>query len=168
MNRMCAWCQKGLTEVVLDTSSAGADSLCAVCRQELFQSPTPQSLAAYLDQLDVPVLVMADDVRVVGANAAARALLGKDAANLDGQLYGDVIECAYARLPGGCGNTEHCKACAIRHLVTGTQLTGQSHRNVPAYQDIVCPGGIRETRYLVSTEKAGHFVLLRIDEVTPR
>ncbi len=139
---------------------------CETCREELLQPRTAQSLADYLDRLKVPVLVMADDVRVVGGNAAARALLGKDAADICGHLPGEVIECAYARLPGGCGNTEHCKACTIRQLVTNTHLTGESHHHVPAYQDIRLPGGVREMRYLVSTEKVGPFVLLRMDETS--
>jgi hypothetical protein len=78
-----------------------------------------------------------------------------------------VLECAYARLPGGCGNTEHCKACTIRRTITTTHATGDGKVNVPAYQDIVTPGGIREVRFLISTEKVGNFVLLRIDEVQP-
>lgn len=168
MNRVCVWCKREWAEEKAADQAAISGTACEDCRAELLQPQTAQSLADYLDRLDVPVLVMTDDVRVLGCNAPARALLGKSAAEMRGHLGGDVIECAYARLPGGCGNTEHCKACTIRHLVTGTHLTGESHRRVPAYQDIVLPSGVREMRYVVSTEKAGNFVLLRIDEVTAR
>jgi hypothetical protein len=165
VNRTCVWCKREWDD--FDAAPAITGAACEECRAELLQPPTAQSLADYLDRLAVPVLVLADDVRVIGANAVARSVLGKDAATLTGCLPGDVIECAYAKLPGGCGNTEHCKACTIRQLVTGSHLTGASHRFVPAYQDIHLPGGVREMRYLVSTETAGPFVLLRIDEVRP-
>ncbi len=125
------------------------------------------SLPQYLNEIGVPVLVMDDDVRVQGFNEPARALLGHRLEGCAGRYGGDVLECAYARLPGGCGNTEHCKACTIRRTVTHTYATGDSKLNVPAYQDIVTPGGNREVRFLISTEKVGNFVLLRIDEVRP-
>ena len=78
-----------------------------------------------------------------------------------------MIDRVYSQLPGGCGNTEHCQACAIRRSVTNTHLPGDSRRRVPAYQDIQTPHGMCEMRFTISTEKVGRFVLLQIDEVTP-
>lgn len=167
MNRTCIWCEREWSFDEDEPQLAVTGATCRECRETLFQPQTAQSLAAYLDRLDAPVLLMADDVRVLGCNTAALALLGKGAAEVRGQLGGNVIACAHAQLPGGCGNTKHCEACTLRHLITSTHRTGASHRNVPADQDIVLPTGIRAMRYVVSTEKAGNFVLLRIDEVKP-
>jgi len=167
MSRTCAWCKAELPadDDVLDR--AITRRFCAACR-EYFSSPRGRiSLPQYLNELGAPILVMDDDVRVLGFNEPARALLGYRVEGCVGRYGGDVLECAYARLPGGCGNTEHCKACAIRRTVTNTYTTGDSKHNVPAYQDIVTPTGTREIRFLISTEKVGNFVLLRIDEIRP-
>lgn len=167
MNKACIWCKAELPTEVGDPAHIITRSFCSNCR-ELFSSPRyPMSLKEYLNQIGLPVLVMDDDVRVLDFNEPARALLGGRLPDCVGYYGGDVLECAYARLPGGCGNTEHCKACAIRRTVTTTYATGKSQENVPAYQDIVTPGGTREVRFLISTEKVGNFVLLRIDEVWP-
>jgi PAS domain-containing protein len=166
MKRTCVWCKAELPTENADSAHVITRSFCANCR-EYFSAPRdPMSLEQYLNQIGVPVLVTDDDVRVMGFNEPASALLGCSQDWL-GRYGGDVLECAYARLPGGCGNTEHCKACAIRRTITATYATGDSKENVPAYQDIVTPVGTREVRYLISTEKVGSFVLLRIDEVRP-
>lgn len=128
--------------------------ICADCSESLLAPQPAVSLAEFLEQLDAPVLLMDDDVRVAGFNESARALLGCAPHDLTGKLPCDVINCEFARLPGGCGRTEHCPACAIRNAVTATHQTGKSHRNVLAK-----PQGVA-----ISTEKMGRFVLLRIDE----
>jgi hypothetical protein len=140
-------------------------SLCPDCRKDVLRTPHSLSLTEFLNRLTAPVLLVDDNVCVRGFNEQARALLGKNPPAILDHLAGDVIECAYARLPGGCGNTEHCKACTIRRTVTGTHATGVSQENVPSYADVVAPGGVREVRLKISTEKVGLFVLLRIDEV---
>ena len=167
MNKICAWCEKEwqADESVADYVVTG--STCATCQRRVFEAASICSLNEYLNRLGSPVLVMDDDVRVMDFNESARALLGKSAADIEGCYGGDVIECVYAKLPGGCGNTEHCRACTIRKTVTNTDATGDAHVRVPAYQDIETSNGAREMRFTISTEKVGQFVLLRIDEVTP-
>ena len=167
MSRICAWCKAELPTANGEPAHDITRCFCPACREYFSTPQTAKSLQQFLDELAVPVLVMDDDVRVLGFNECARALLGPRLEGCPGQYGGDVLECAYARLPGGCGNTEHCKACAIRNTVTSTQTTGVGQVNVPAYQDILTPGGIREVRFLISTEKVGNFILLRIDEIHP-
>jgi hypothetical protein len=166
MKRTCVWCKAELPTENGDPAHVVTGGFCSACRENFSAPRNPMSLREYLDETGVPVLVMDDDVRVMGFNEPASALLGCCQDWL-GRYGGDVLECAYARLPGGCGNTEHCKACAIRRTVTATYTTGDSKEKVPAYQDIITPGGTREVRFLISTEKVGSFVLLRIDEVRP-
>ena len=155
-------------ELTADTGGAErtvTDNLCVECRSQ-FSSPSELlPLEQYLNRLDVPVLVMDDDVRVLSFNEAARALLGKNPPEIRGHYAGEVMECAYAALPGGCGRTEHCKACAIRRAVTNTHVTGASHVRETTCRSVHTSCGIRETRSRISTEKVGPFVLLRIDEL---
>jgi hypothetical protein len=77
------------------------------------------------------------------------------------------MECARARLPGGCGKTEHCKACAIRNTVMETHATGKAVEKREAYQLVITPRGETKMRLLISTEKINQVVLLRIDEMAP-
>lgn len=69
----------------------------------------------------------------------------------------------HSKLPEGCGQTIHCKSCTIRNSVMDTLNTGISHTNVPAYLDKSLS---KKTKYLITTEKAGDAVLLRIDELS--
>ena len=166
MSKHCVWCKTELAVENADSAHVITRNLCPNCREHFSTRRSPVSLEEYLNEIEIPVLVMDDDVRVMGFNKPASVLLGCRPDWL-GRYGGDVLECAYARLPGGCGNTEHCKACAIRRTVTATYVTGESKEKVPAYQDIVISGVPCEVRYLVSTEKVGDFVLLRLDEIRP-
>ena len=75
------------------------------------------------------------------------------------------MECAYAKLPEGCGNTKHCVACTIRNNVMATFETGRSLRQVPAFLNRIERYGVHQIRFLISTERVEEVVLLRIDEV---
>jgi hypothetical protein len=163
MSNVCVRCQAELPPKNATKSFVVTNSICPDCRKQLLQTPRPLSLTEFLNRFAAPVLVVDSNVRVQGCNEQAQALLGKTPPDMLHHLSGDVIECAYARLPGGCGNTEHCKACTIRRTVSTTHATGVSQEQVPAYADIMTPGGVREKRFLISTEKVGQFVLLRID-----
>ncbi|MBN2104037.1 hypothetical protein JW835_08370 [bacterium] len=84
---------------------------------------------------------------------------------IENYMGGDAMECVYARLPGGCGNTIHCKTCTIRNSVTETFNTGKSLRKVPAYLDQMQDESVKEIKFLISTEMVNDIVLLRIDEI---
>ncbi|MEW6720105.1 MAG: hypothetical protein AB1346_06625 [Thermodesulfobacteriota bacterium] len=112
-----------------------------------------------------PILVLDDDVGVVTCNLAACESLGVDPRRIEGRRGGEAIECINSRLPGGCGKTVHCRTCAIRATVTDTHRTSKSHYRVRACADRVTPDGIREIRFLISTEKMGDLVLLRVEDI---
>ena len=76
-----------------------------------------------------------------------------------------MFECAYATLPGGCGNTIHCDGCTIRNTVMDTFQTGKSHLKKPAYRIHGIPDKNQEIHYLISTVKVKDVVLLRIDKI---
>jgi hypothetical protein len=164
MTRICAWCKKGLGE-----TSDGRDSqvithgICDECALN-FKAQSGVSLHEFLECLKVPIFLVDSDVLVLSVNAAAHGLLRKDIDKIEGFRSGDVFECEYARLPGGCGNTVHCSGCAIRGTVTDTYRTGESHRSVRAYLKQINQG----LDVTVSTEKIGDVVLLRVDGIEPR
>lgn len=167
MRRICAWCQADL-----GTTGDGPDSavithgICETCAAALF-SQLGVSMQQFLDRLPAPLLVVDDSGIVVGANQRAQILLGKDLPEIYGQRGGNVIECAYAYLPEGCGHTVHCRGCAIRNAVEETYATGKSLQRVPGYADGDRYTGPAGVRFLISTEKVGEVVLLRIDERLP-
>lgn len=166
MYRICAWCGEDLGRAGsdLDPQNVITHGLCKECAFHLF-AQIGMPLQRYLDGLGVPIVVIDGDGTVKTANERARALLQKDLSAIEGYRGGQVFECAYARLPGGCGNTIHCSGCTIRNTVTDTWQTGSSHPRVPAYLDRPTRDGVKEIRLLISTEKIEQVVLLRIDEM---
>jgi len=164
--RVCAWCGKemGRKPGPENEITHGA---CPECVKYFLLSDPAPSLPDFLQSLGMPVLLVDGDVRVRAGNPLAASLVGKDLDALEGTYGGQVVECARARLPGGCGKTVHCRACAIRNTVTDTFRTGRSHSRVPALADQLTADGERVVRFHVSTEKVGAAVLLRIDDVAP-
>lgn len=164
MSDICAWCRNPLAPDDRSPEDILTHCVCRDCRKDLFATREPVPLQEYLDRLAVPILVLQGDGGIVTANHAACDDLGIDPRSIDGRLGGDALECINARLPGGCGKTEHCRTCTIRNTVTDTYRTSQSHYRVPAYADRETPDGVRRTSFLISTEKLGDLVVLRIDE----
>ena len=90
---------------------------------------------------------------------------GPYVSKIKGVHLGEAIVCPYARLPGGCGQTIHCRSCTVRLTIHDTYTTGRSHYDVPAYQDVCFAREVKTICFLISTEKSGEFVLLKIHEV---
>jgi PAS domain-containing protein len=166
MERICAWCRKDLGK---EESGAEFDrvithGICDQCQSNLwFQQGVP--FEQFIDSLEEPVLVVDSEDRIEIANRRARTLLGKELGDIKGTKRGEVFECAYARLPEGCGKTRHCSGCAVRRTVAYTFESGKSSLRVPATLRCERPKGGKDTRFLISTEKVGGVVLLRIDNV---
>ncbi len=166
MRSVCAWCG-----VVLRASGNQADAaepithgICRACADALLADLTAP-LDSSLERLAAPILVVDSDVTVIGANSQALAALAKPLEEVTGQRGGDVIGCQWSHQPGGCGRQVCCRTCAIRRTVSDTHSTGVARKAVPAYTDVVTPAGPRRLNLLISTEKLGDLVLLRIDEL---
>jgi hypothetical protein len=165
MKTICAWCNK---EISADSGQADgmiSHGICLECQDYFFPPHGPRSFSEFLDLLPVPVLVVDDDVKLISTNKKARRLLAKKASKIRGLHLGDALECPYARLPGGCGKAVHCRSCTVRLTVHDTYMTGRSHYDVPAYQDICFDREVKNICFLISTEKSGEFVFLKIHEV---
>jgi PAS domain-containing protein len=162
----CTLCKKDLSpKAIAQRTITG--NVCEECLHHVgAQAGMP--LRDFLDGLGVPVLVVDGDVVVTMANKPVLALLGKNFSQVRGQRGGDVFECAYARLEGGCGRTVHCSGCAIRRAVTETFTTGRSLRGVLAYLNRDAVTQFLQLGMVISTEKAWGMVLLRVDYIGPQ
>lgn len=169
MKKVCAWCKKLIGEVGSETDSEQLIShgMCPDCAFHL-TAQQGMPLREFLEGLGAPILAVDADGRVLAANTQVQALVGTDLSVIEGRLCGDVFECENSLLPEGCGRTIHCLGCAIRKAVTETYTTGRSARKVPAHISRTSSGAPVEVHYLVSTEKMGQIVLLRIDPVGKR
>jgi PAS domain-containing protein len=116
----------------LDDSSI-SHGMCEPCSDHFSRLQDGLSLGEYLDDFPLPVIAVDGDGRVLAANQQMATLLGKEQRDLAGLLGGDVMECAYARLPEGCGKTVHCETCAVRLAVMRTLETGEPQQRVPAF-----------------------------------
>ena len=144
-----------------EATSGVSHGLCRPCSVH-FLADVGLSLDEFIEGLDAPVVTVTSDAVVGTANGAARKILGKGIPQISGFKGGDVFECKYALLPGGCGHTIHCSGCAIRKTVTDTLATGRTHRNVPAFLNHNDPEGERRIDMLITTEKKGGVVFLSI------
>lgn len=171
MIRVCAWCSQSLDnpgEIVAVESSDQevTHGICTDCAVE-FMDDQQQNLEEYLDSLSVPLMTVNLEGQVVYINSRACRDFNLTPIESRPQLGGDVMQCSSARLPGGCGHTVHCLACALRHTVEETFRTGIPHMNVPASLDHQSVSGFRRVDYMISTYCAGNHVVLRIHDAKP-
>ncbi|MEW6108890.1 MAG: PAS domain-containing protein [Nitrospirota bacterium] len=168
MRKVCAWCQKELGPggSQLDAYDAPiTHGICYDCLKKVM-SFLAEPVRDYLDRFPGPVFLVNSEARIITANREGFNVLGKKPEEVEGQLGGDALDCEYAGLPGGCGNTVHCKTCTIRKTINNTFQSGRSNIRVAAYPDLHHMTGENRVRFLISTEKVGDAVLLRIDEIS--
>jgi PAS domain-containing protein len=166
MKRICAWCGTNLEPSPVDEQDRSpiTHGICSTCADRMLGHQRRNS-NKFLETLKDPVIVVDEDGVVLNANRLAQNLLHKNLESIQGKRGGDIIECEYSRSPGGCGSTEYClTGCVIRRSVAHTYSTGEALERQTAYQMLFTPTGMEETRFVISTEKLGNLVLLRIDE----
>ena len=160
MEIVCAWCGMSLSDTstnAMNSEKKVSHGMCKKCFSRL-TSESGTSLREFLKALEVPIFLVGEDTEVVFS----------DYAEHEGLLSGDVLECAHARLPGGCGKTEHCAACTIRNAVTSTYDTGESILGVPGYQQIVKNGVPVRVPISVSTVMSPDGVVLKVEKRAER
>ena len=166
MKRVCAWCEKVLG--VFDSRAVSANiishGICDQCKDMLL-GPQRVLFMAFLDGLNVPVVVVSSEGHIETANKYARELLQKELPDIVGFKGGDVFDCAYSVLPGGCGKSIHCDGCTIRNAVMGTFLTGESRLETEASLIHGTPDNNHEIKFEISTEKFRDVILLRISSI---
>lgn len=155
---VCAWCQRLLSE---DVDAPVSHGICDNCRIDAeFHR---ERLDDFLNRLSGPVLAVDARGNVVGSNDVAAVLVSSDVASMKGRLCGDAISCVYSELPGGCGRTTHCTGCTIRRSFEHTAATGEPVRERAAFSYSRTPRGPVWKRFVISTERIGALVLVRIE-----
>jgi hypothetical protein len=132
----CSYCKLDLGEKEPLDDTRLSHSICNDCREYFMKQAMGLPLGEYLDQFEKPVLVLSGpEKHVLAANQMMADMLQKTNREMFGLLGGDVMECQYARLPAGCGETEHCPDCTIRNLVEKAVETDAEIIRQPAHLD---------------------------------
>ncbi|WP_163338582.1 PAS domain-containing protein [Desulfopila sp. IMCC35008] len=136
--------------------------MCSDCHSRVMRQLEGISFADLLDDFDKPVAIINEEGRIAAANNKALQMLGKPLEEVQGFLGGEAMECAYARLPEGCGNTIHCSACTVRNLVEDTQRTKKSSTKTRVF--LKTDEG--ELEILLSTSYVDEMVRIVFEEIT--
>lgn len=164
MELICAYCNKSLGQKEPLENKLKTHGICPACRDYFSRQEENRSFNDYLEIFDRPVMVVDGEGRVAAANEQVLKMLNKPADLVLGLLGGDAMDCAYSRLPEGCGETNHCSACTIRRIV---QRTLEEQR--PLYREPVKL--IREDStvdILISTRLIGRLIRIVIEELNIR
>jgi PAS domain-containing protein len=158
MKVICSYCRKEMHEKEPFNDDSLTHGICEECYDYFKGQIKGLSLDELIDKFEAPVLVVDEDGRIVAANKMAENITGRGRSHRDliGLLGGEIMECVYARLPEGCGNTDHCLACTIRNTVMAAMETGEPQLHVP----VKLYRKDKEIEMVISTEKI--FSLVRI------
>ena len=132
MRVLCSYCGAAMGEREPLASEDVSHGICKECTEEFPQRWGGAELGRYLDLFEMPVIAVNRDSLVIAANQHMASMLGEPQRSVFGLLGGQVMECEYSKLPGGCGHTTHCPACTIRRTVMATMEDGQNRDNVSA------------------------------------
>lgn len=130
---ICSYCRKIMGEKEPIENRKHTHGMCSDCYARMMRQLEGISFTDYLGDFDIPVVIINEEGRVAAANNKALKMLDKPLEKIQGFLGGEAMECGYARLPEGCGNTEHCLACTIRKLVEDTQRTKVASEKVKVF-----------------------------------
>ena len=166
MKRMCAWCGMDMGTLPSEVMSENVitHGICLECVNKVLAEYGTET-RTFLNRLAEPVVIVDGTGSVKTANKQAQSLLQKELPDIEGYRGGEVFQCIHAELPEGCGNTVHCSGCTIRRTIMDTYKSGKPHLKTPAYLNRGTPDNYRKVDFLISTEKVGGVVLLRIDNV---
>jgi hypothetical protein len=165
MKRICSWCKKVIEFEKNDQNTPISHGICSDC-YEMFDYKV-STLDQFLNSLQMPVFLVDQNVVVESANSLALDVIHKSIQSVQAQLGGDILDCIYSALPGGCGQSIHCSGCVIRNSVQKTFSTGEPVIEAESFNYLKTSKGIIKMRVLISTEKIGKRILLQIHTLTP-
>jgi len=116
---------------------------------------------ASLEALGRPALAADREGRVVEANGALTALLGRDRGDLIGRPLGEAMGCVHGQAPGACGETSHCALCTVRRTFVAVRDGAGPLGGIAA--TLETRDGVAELS--VSARKQGSVVQLAVDSV---
>ena len=160
MKVICSYCRKELDDKEPFDDESVSHGICKACKDHYMNQISGLSLDEYLGEFEVPILMVDQHSRIIASNKMAEAWTGKSNEEAFGLLGGEVMECQYARLPEGCGETVHCVACSIRRTVMATMESGKTQMLVP----VKLMQNDQEIAMTISTEKICAFVRIKIEK----
>ena len=165
MKKICAWCNKEKTELESGRSNNPITrGICSECAPKL-TTLQGEPMSAFLDKFPGPVFMINSGCEIISANTEGARSLGKDLSEFAGKKVGSALECKYVEKESDCGENEHCRTCTIRNCIINTYETGKSILKVPAYPDIHEVVSGVEVKYLISTEKTGKAIIVKIEKM---
>ena len=127
-------------------------------------------LTAVLDAIPSPILVVDDDVQIIGYNLAASQLLAQNPELVLRRRAGEILHCLHStEKPEGCGHAAPCSDCPVRNSVNES-VHGQRVVRKKARMQLVSEGQPIELYLLVTTAPFSHedkpLVLLILEDIS--
>ena len=127
-------------------------------------------LTAVLDAIPSPILVVDDDVQIIGYNLAASQLLSQNPELVLRRRAGEILHCLHStEKPEGCGHAAPCSDCPVRNSVNES-VHGQRVVRKKARMQLVSEGQPIELYLLVTTAPFSHedkpLVLLILEDIS--
>lgn len=165
LKQLCFWCQKEF-DISYEQSSdfVVTGGSCANCASRIFNSKDRSVVRDSANEIDVPLLVLQPDPRLVyTANKKACELFNKELSDVEGFRGGQVFNCIQSFTELGCGKDANCENCKIKAAIVET-FAGNSFAYVES--PLVVKKGDKLLDYVlrISTEKAGDMAMVRIDK----
>lgn len=161
MKVVCSYCQKEMGRKYPFNKEIITHGVCQDCFDYYQDQMAGLSFDQFLDRFESPIMVVDADGRIVSCNTKAAEMTGKTQIEMFDLLGGDAMECAYARLPEGCGQTIHCIECGIRNTVQETMTTEIPQQDVP----VTLVQENMTLEMIISTKKVGGVVSITIEQV---
>ena len=127
-------------------------------------------VVAVLDAIPSPILVVDDDVQIIGYNLAASHLLAQNPELVMRRRAGEILHCLHStESPEGCGRASACSDCPVRNAVNES-MHGQRVVRKKARMQLVSAGQAVELYLLVTTVPFTHrdkcLVLLILEDIS--
>ena len=166
MKIVCSYCKKDMGEREPRNDARYSHGICPDC----FAYNMAQIDAIVLDEktgnLDKPVVVLNEEMRLLACNRKAEQVLGKQRRHLVGLKGGEFLDCTRSWQIEGCGRSPECRDCMIRKTFTNTRDDGAKRERIPALLHTTENGAPVIRNLLISAEKLEDRVQLRIDKIS--
>jgi hypothetical protein len=136
-------------------------SICSACYTYFKEQVKGLSLDRYLNKFEAPIIIVNADGRIFASNKMAADMTGKSGQRVFGLLGGEAMECVYAKLPEGCGETVHCETCTIRKTVMAAMESEVPQLHMPVKLRQLD----KTVNMVISTDKIGELVRIVIEEI---
>lgn len=165
MRSLCAWCGTPLNlESATQDDRPITHGICPRCLAKVL-SGYPVPLDDFLGFFDAGVMILDESGRAVSANGTACSLFRKELAEVRGAAKGVLFGCAYAHEESGCGHSSHCSKCTLRQVVDRCLHMGENKAACSILLQKDLGEGLQTCRVVISVERIGAGVMLRIDSV---